>query len=160
MNLSSLLLKFKNVLDKGYSLILNITFLPLMSSRKSRSERTIKSLEMAQEVEDAQVKLECISMLYALLDKFGDQISKKKLKGMITMTEIGKMIRDEGIQEGIEKGKTKGKSELIIKMLIKKFKKLPDGYVNKINNLSDDTLDVIATDIFDIDRVEELEKYF
>ncbi|WP_175412994.1 hypothetical protein [Clostridium sp. AWRP] len=36
------------------------------------------------------------------------------------MTEIGKMIRDEGIEEG----KTKGKSEIIIRQILKKFKKL------------------------------------
>lgn len=44
-------------------------------------------------------------MLYAFLNKFGDKITKKKLKEMDkTMTEIGKIIREEGIEEGVEKG--------------------------------------------------------
>ncbi|AOZ75154.1 hypothetical protein AC231_02745 [Clostridium pasteurianum] len=137
-----------------------MTFLPLMRGRESRSERAIKSIELAQSIEDNGIKLECISMLYALLDKFGDKVTKKKLKEMITMTEIGKMIREEAIEEGIEKGKTKGKSELIIKLLIKKFNKIPKNYTDKINNLSNETLDIIATDIFDMDKIDELEKYF
>lgn len=51
-------------------------------------------------------------------------------------------------------------TELIIKLLIKKFKKIPKNYTDKINNLSNETLDVIATDIFDMDKIDELEKYF
>ncbi|MEA5007185.1 DUF4351 domain-containing protein [Clostridium tyrobutyricum] len=136
--------------------ILSMTFLPLMRGSESRGQRAIKSIELAQSIEDNETKLECINMLYALLDKFGDKTNKKKLKEMISMTEIGKMIRDEGREQGREEGK----SELIIKMLIKKFKKLPDGYSNKIKSLSNETLDIIATDIFDMDNIKELEKYF
>ncbi|MCH3965108.1 MAG: DUF4351 domain-containing protein [Clostridium sp.] len=150
----------KNKIHNGekltYNDILCITFLPLMSGSESRSERAVKSIELAQSIEDNGTKLECTSMLYALLDKFGDEISRRKLKEMINMTEIGKMIRDEGRKEG----RKEGKSELIIKQLIKKFKKLPVGYTDKINSLSDETLDVIATDIFNMEKVEELERYF
>ncbi|MHC6179304.1 DUF4351 domain-containing protein [Clostridium sp. JNZ X4-2] len=144
----------------NYNDILSMTFLPLMSGSGNRGERAVKSIELAKSIGDNETKLECTSMLYALLDKFGDETSKKKLKEMITMTEIGRMIRDEGRDEGRKEGKKEGKSELIIKQLIKKFKKLPDGYADKINSLSDETLDVIATDIFDMDKVEQLEKYF
>jgi hypothetical protein len=64
------------------------------------------------------------------------------------MTEIGKMIRDEA------------KAEMLLKQLMKKFKKLPEEYKNKIKGLSEDTLEIIATDIFELERVEDLEKYF
>jgi hypothetical protein len=60
----------------------------------------------------------------------------------------------------IREGRKEGKSELIIKMLAKKFIKLPDGYVNRIANLSDETLDKFAVDILDMEKVEELERYF
>jgi len=84
------------------------------------------------------------------------------------MTEIGRMIRDEGIKEGIKegivegekRGEKKGKAELLIKQLIKKFKCVPNDYKEKIKELSEETLDVIATDIFDIEKVEDIEKYF
>lgn len=72
------------------------------------------------------------------------------------MTEIGKMIRDEGIKEG----KAEGKDEILIKQLIKKFKAVPNEYKEKIKKMSEETIDVIATDIFEIEKVEDLERYF
>ncbi|AOZ77275.1 hypothetical protein AQ983_03715 [Clostridium pasteurianum DSM 525 = ATCC 6013] len=67
---------------------------------------------------------------------------------MMRKLELDKKIREEG------------KSEIILKLLIKKFKKLPEEYVEKIKKLSNETLEVIAIDIFDMDKIEELEKYF
>ena len=72
------------------------------------------------------------------------------------MTEIGRMIRDEAIKEGIKEGK----AEILIKQLIKKFKSVPDEYKKKIKKLSEETIDIIATDIFDIEKIEDVEKYF
>ncbi len=55
------------------------------------------------------------------------------------MTEIGRMIRDEGkaegIKEGIKEGKTEGKAEILIKQLIKKFKSVPNEYKEKIEDV-------------------------
>jgi hypothetical protein len=76
------------------------------------------------------------------------------------MTEIEKMLRDEGIKEGEAKGKAEGKVDMLVKLLIKKFKTVPNEYKEKIKSLPEETIDVIATDIFDIERVEDLEKYF
>ncbi|WP_434303726.1 DUF4351 domain-containing protein [Clostridium botulinum] len=72
------------------------------------------------------------------------------------MTDLGKSL----IQEGIEKGKEKGKAELLIKMLMQKFKKVSDEYKGKIKILPEETIELIATDIFELNSVEELEKYF
>lgn len=98
-------------------------------------------------------------MLYALFEKFGDDISKKRFKEMIEMTEIGKMILDEGIMQGEIKGKAKGKAELLIIQLTKKFKKVPEEYIKKIKNFSETTIEVIATEIFDLERIEDIERY-
>ncbi|KEI77709.1 hypothetical protein N452_03430 [Clostridium botulinum A2 117] len=68
------------------------------------------------------------------------------------MTELGKSL----IQEGIEKGK----AELLIKQLMKKFKKVPNEYKEKIKTLPEETIELIATDIFELNSVEELERYF
>lgn len=62
----------------------------------------------------------------------------------------------EKIEEGIEIGK----SELLIKMLIKKFKNLPELYAEKIKELQEDKLEEIGMDIFDMNSVEDLNKYF
>ncbi len=71
------------------------------------------------------------------------------------MTEVGKMIYNEGKEAGLEKGK----AELLIKQLMKKFKILPDEYKEKIRNLSGDVIEHIGTEIFDMESLEDLKKY-
>jgi len=72
-----------------------------------------------------------------------------------------KTLYDPEVEKrGIEKGIAEGKAELLIKLLIKKFKSLPEGYESKIMNLSIDNIDRISMDIFDINSVEKLEEYF
>lgn len=66
----------------------------------------------------------------------------------------------EKIEEGIEKGIEKGKADLLIKLLIKKFKTVPDEYKKKIMTLSQDTIEVIGTEIFDMNSIDELKRYF
>ena len=72
------------------------------------------------------------------------------------MTELGRML----IEDGIEKGRTEGKTDLLIKMLVKKFKNVPDEYREKIKNLPEDTIEVIGMDIFEMNSINDLEKYF
>ena len=45
-------------------------------------------------------------------------------------------------------------------ILMEKFKKLPKEYKEKIKGLSEDSLDIIAVDIFEISSIEELKQYF
>ncbi|MCS4479100.1 DUF4351 domain-containing protein [Clostridium botulinum] len=65
------------------------------------------------------------------------------------MTDLGKSL----IQEEIEKRK----AELLIKMLMQKFKKVSDEYKGKIKILPEETIELIATYIFELNSVEELE---
>lgn len=66
----------------------------------------------------------------------------------------------QGLKEGIAQGKNLGKAELLIKQLRKKFKSLPKNYEDKIITLPENILEIIAKEIFDIDAVEDLEKFF
>ncbi|WP_243108923.1 DUF4351 domain-containing protein [Clostridium cochlearium] len=43
---------------------------------------------------------------------------------------------------------------------MKKFKKVPEEYIQKIKTLSIDTIDIIALEIFDMEDIKDLEKYF
>ncbi|WP_066827666.1 hypothetical protein, partial [Clostridium tepidiprofundi] len=60
--------------------ILSLTFIPLMNSKEDKSTRAIKSIELASKIKENDNKLHCLSLLYALLEKFGDDDSKKKFK--------------------------------------------------------------------------------
>lgn len=140
--------------------ILTLTLLPLMKGSKSKSQRTIDSIELAEKVDNNENKTQCISMLYALLEKFGDELSKNRMKEMLTVTEIGRMIRDEALLEGTLKGKAEGKSEILIKLLTKKFNKVPEEYRKEIKKLPEDTIDLIATQIFDFQSIDDIKKFF
>jgi len=75
------------------------------------------------------------------------------------MTDLGKSLIEEGIEKGLQKGIGKGKSELLIMQLMKKFKKVPQEYKEKIIELPEDTLDLIGSEIFDLKSVEDLKQY-
>lgn len=148
--------------------ILSLSLLPLMRGTETKSKRLIESIELSNNIADSDQKVQCQSILYALLDKFGDNEAKKRFKEVISMTDIGRMIYEDGVAEGKAKGiaegkaegETGGKADLLIKLLIKKFKTLPQEYKDKIKQLPMDSLEIIATDIFDLEKVQDLEKYF
>jgi predicted transposase YdaD len=148
--------------------ILTLTFLPLMNSEEGRSQRTLRSIELADKIKDSEDKTQSLTLLYALLEKFGDDLSKKRFKEVFSVTEIGKMIREEGIREGIREGKEegvkeglkKGKVDTLIKLLTKKFGRVSKDYESEIRNLSEDSIDIITIDIFEINDIKEIEKYF
>jgi len=104
----------KNKIDNNEELtneeVLGLTFIPLMKGKLTRTERTIRSIELADKINISDSKLKCLTMLYALLEKFGDAESKKKFKEAFNMTEIGKMILEDGIAKGMEKGRKEGKA--------------------------------------------------
>lgn len=82
-------------------------------------------------------------------------------KGLEKLKEEG---RKEGIARGIAEGKVEGKAEgkaeILIKQLKKKFNSIPKEYEEKIKVLPEKIIDNIAIGIFNIENVEELEKYF
>lgn len=67
----------------------------LIRGKATRSDRTIKSIQLADKILDNEEKLKCITLLYALFEKFGDINSREKFMGVISMTEIGKMCEDD-----------------------------------------------------------------
>ena len=48
---------------------------------------------------------------------------------------------------------------MLIKQLTKRFNKIPSEYVDKIMKLPQTTIDVIATEIFDLNSIRDLDKY-
>ena len=68
-------------------------------------------------------------------------------------------VMEKGIEKGMEKGKGQGKVELLMLLLKRKFKTFPNVYEIKLQDAKEDIVDRIAEDIFDIDKVEDLNKY-
>jgi len=155
--------KVKNKENITKQELVALTFTPIMGGKLTKAEKIIKSIRIVKSSEN-EYKYDIESMLYAFADKFLSGKDLQKVKEEISMTELGRMLIEDGIEkgrkEGIEEGIEKGKSETLIKLLIKKFGFLSEEYKSKISKLSNETIDIILMEIFDIKSINELDKYF
>lgn len=154
--------KIKNNKDITKSDLVELTFTPIMGGKLSKADKILNAIKVVKNI-DKEYKHDIESILYAFASKFLKGRDLEKVKEEIRMTELGRSLIEEGIkkglEEGIEKGIEKGKSQMLIKQLMKKFKRLPEEYKNKIKQLPEETLELIGMDIFDLESVEDLEKY-
>lgn len=97
---------------------------------------------------DSEIK-EAMDVLYNIS-------SDEELRRLIDLRELA--IMDE--QNRLNGAKKEGKADLLIKLLIKKFKILPDEYRKKIEDMSEEAIEIIGVEIFDMESIEELKKYF
>ena len=147
--------------------LISLAFTPIMGGKLTKAEKIIKSIRIVKSSEN-EYKYDIESMLYAFADKFLKGKDLQRVKEEISMTELGRMLiedgrtegRIEGRIEGRTEGRTEGKIETLIKLLIKKFGFLSEEYKNKISKLSSETIDIILMEIFDIKSINELDKYF
>ena len=147
--------------------LISLAFTPIMGGKLTKAEKIIKSIRIVKS-SNSEYKYDIESMLYAFADKFLKGKDLQRVKEEISMTELGRMLIEdgiekgikEGIEKGIEQGMEKGKADLLIKMLVKKFKNVPNEYREKIKNLPQDTIEAIGMDIFEMNSINDLEKYF
>jgi len=139
--------------------IMKLTFAPIMGGLKHKAQRAIESIELAENIKDEHQRLQSIAMLYAFVEKFGDAETKKKFKEVFAMTEVGRMLLEEGIEEGMKKGREEGKTEILVAQLTAKFKSITKEDIESIKKLPTEKLSNIAIKIFDIDSLEELRTY-
>lgn len=135
--------------------LVSLTFTPIMGGKMNKLNKIIKSIKILKRI-DCKYKHDIESMIYAFADKFLEGKDLEKVKEELRMTDLGKML----VNDGIKQGKEEGKAELLIMQLLKRFKKIPEDYQNKIKGLSPAALEILATDIFELEKVEDLEKYF
>lgn len=142
--------------------LVELTFTPIMGGKLSKADKILNAIKVVKNI-DKEYKHDIESILYAFASKFLKGRDLEKVREEIKMTELGRSLIEEGIEKGIEKGREKGreegKSQMLIKQLMKKFKRLPEEYKNKIKQLPEETLELIGMDIFDLESVEDLEKY-
>ena len=111
---------------------------------------------------DVLAKVDPDEILEVYKDMGMPKISESNMEFLMDMMkkfELDKKLEQKGKEEGIEEGR-KEKAELLIEQLRKKFNGLPENYENKIENLSNDKIKAIGVDIFDIEKIEDLERYF
>ncbi|AEF17829.1 hypothetical protein Thexy_1809 [Thermoanaerobacterium xylanolyticum LX-11] len=101
---------------------------------------------------------------------YADRLSEEQMKYVInnlkeanfkiyTEEELKKSM-EKSMEKGIEKGIEKGMENLVIRLLKKKFDDVPEKYLRLIEDADEKTLLQIADNIFEINKIEDLEKYF
>ncbi len=83
-----------------------LTLCPLMSGEMSQKDRIRAAFSITREVTSVDLneirKIE--AMIYTMADKFLDKMSMEEIVEDISMTELGTMLVNKGIEQGIEQG--------------------------------------------------------
>ena len=117
-----------------------------MSILTCRNFDVIKALNLSKEY-PLDEKEDIQAMLYTFALKFLNRKELAKIKEVIKMTELGRMLIEEGREEGIEKGIEKGKEEAKVDVARELLK---EGLLNKEQIARVTKLPLI--------RIDELEK--
>ncbi|MHC6179311.1 DUF4351 domain-containing protein [Clostridium sp. JNZ X4-2] len=119
---------------------------------------------------DVLAKVDPDEILEVYKDMGMPKISESSMEFLLNMMkkfEIDKKLKQEGKEEGREEGREeerengrKEKAEVLIEQLRKKFNGLPENYEDRIETLSNDKIKAIGVNIFDIEKIKDLERYF
>lgn len=141
-----ILTDIENKLEAGITLsdkeILDLIFIPIMGGTLTKEDKIVRALTISNNY-SFEKKEDIQSMLYTFALKFLDSSQLGKVKEVIMMTDLGRMIKEEGIKEGVEKGIEKAKLDIARELLLEKV--FTNERIAKISKLS-------------LEKVEELEK--
>lgn len=102
----------------------------------------------------------------AKMAMFDAEIGKAKeilmqISGDKEITQLAEMrekaLRDE--MSRIEGAVTKTRVEILIKLLKKKFTNAPQNYLEKVVNLSQDKVELLIENIFELEKIEDMDRY-
>ncbi|PRR86665.1 DUF4351 domain-containing protein [Clostridium luticellarii] len=139
--------------------LLSLVFLPIMNSTEDKNERILESIKLAKEIKNKKNQMNCLALLYAFAEKFSDGSNMDKIKEVFGMTELGRLLREEGKEEGKKEGRREELIRTSTKLLTKKFGILPDDIRTKIENSDTTILEIIVDEILDFKKLEDIYKY-
>jgi hypothetical protein len=138
---------FKNAIEKIFTSI----------NEAKEYDNKIRLIEAAFRI-DPGIVSEVIKM-------YADRLNEEQMKYVINnLKEANFKIYTEeelkkSMEKGMEKGIEKGMENLVIRLLKKKFSDIPEKYIKLIEDADEKTLLQIADNIFEINKIEDLEKY-
>ena len=98
------------------------TLCSLMGGKMSQKDRIKKAFEFSrlaeEHIEREEIK-KIEAVMYAMAEKFLDEVDIKEIREAIKMTRLGQMLVDDGREEGREEGRKEGREEGEIKKLIR-----------------------------------------
>lgn len=87
-----------------------LSLTPLMGGEMSRKDKIKESILLAKD-EHTEISGKVTAMLYALADKFLSGNELDEIKEVVTMTRLGQMIMEDGIQKGMQQGIQQGEKQ-------------------------------------------------
>ena len=110
----------------------HLMILPLTVKGKENKQRMIaRTLELVRRMKNRRQKVEVLAGLLTFTDKVIDEEYRESIKEEIGMTQIGKMIFDDGVKagekigisKGISQGIERGAKRKLVELICKKLKK-------------------------------------
>ena len=111
---------------------IQLMILPLTVKGKENKQRLIvRTLELVKQIKDRRKKVETLAGLLTFTDKVIEEDCRDRIKEEIEMTQVGKMIFDDGlkagteigIRRGIEQGIEQGIASKLVEQVCKKLRK-------------------------------------
>ena len=89
--------------------LMQLMVLPLtVKGKKAKQDMIVKSMELAKRIGERTQEVQVLSGLLTFTDKVIDETYRKRIKEELEMTQIVKMIFDDGLKEGLEQGLEQG----------------------------------------------------
>lgn len=91
--------------------LVQLTLCPLMAGETYQKDRIKAAYEITKEAAgiSPEEKRKIEAVIYTMADKFLDNVSMEEIKEAVSVTKLGQMLVNDGIEKGIEKGMEKTK---------------------------------------------------
>jgi hypothetical protein len=140
---------------------LELIFLPLMKSKLEIGELVKETIRLEQNLNISAEEINKISaMTLVLANKFLSEREIEDIWEEFRMLDIFKVPEEKGMEKGIAIGKKEAMVEMAIRLLLKKFKSLPQEYKEKLKNKDVAELEIIIEEIMSMGDISELKDYF
>ena len=138
---------------------------------KAIIQTVLRAAEHLGKLEDQQTGIEYFETFLRYILNAGQKLTKEDIEDIIKKVEtrypegsevvmtLAEQYREEGELRGELRGETKALSKATVRLLTKKFGKVPEEMKNKISKLDADVLEVIIDSIFDYEKIDDVEKY-
>lgn len=109
---------------------IDLILYPLMDKSEFILERLLKIRDLVKNIKDNEQRIVFIGAVAGVAEQYISKTEMQRFKEGLMMTEIGYLVRQEGIKEGIR--------ESIFTILVNKFESIPECIYVKINEESDE----------------------
>lgn len=157
---------------KDYSVI-NAFIIPTSQNKSKFGEIIFPISNTGETIQLVHLNIYEVINMYLSLKKYNIEEFKNELKLRVnTKNSINELYKDINVEEALIKESTKeyivknigprysnDKLDILLRLLKVKFEDLDEMYIKKIKILSDKVIDKIIDNIFNINNIDELNKY-